>query len=60
MFVNLPFIYINIYRTIFLGVFSIAQLVEVTDSLMLGGVAEVVSLNRTVGHKFFFSVYRHI
>ena len=25
-----------------------------TDSAMLGGVAEVVSSNPTVGHKFFF------
>ena len=30
---------------------SIAQLVEVTDSAVLGGVAGVVSSNPTVGHK---------
>ena len=41
------------------GVVSIAQLVEVTDSAVLGGVAEVVSSNPTVGHKIFFSIYRH-
>ena len=33
--------------------------VEVTDSAVLGGVAEVVSSNPTVGHKNIFSIYRH-
>ena len=40
------------YSTFF-GVVSIAQLVEVTDSAVLGGVAKVVSSNPTVGHKIF-------
>ena len=31
------------------GVVSIAQLLEVTDSAVLGGVAEIVSSNPTVG-----------
>ena len=39
------------------GVGSIAQLVEVTDSAVLGGVAEVVSLIAVMGHKIFFSIY---
>ena len=39
---------------ILFGVVSIAQLVEVTDSTVLGGVAEVVSSNPTVGHKIIF------
>ena len=42
------------------GVVSMAQLVEVTDSAVLGGFAEVVSSNLTVDDKisfsFFFSV----
>ena len=38
------------------GVVSIAQSVEVTDSAVLGGAAEVVSSNP---HKIFFSIYRH-
>ena len=37
--------YISAIRTIFFGVVSIAQLVEVTDSAVLGGVSEVVSSN---------------
>ena len=37
--------YISAIRTIFFGVVSIAQSVEVTDSAVLGGVAEVVSSN---------------
>ena len=36
---------------------SIAQLVEVTDSAVLGGVVEVVSLNPTVGHK---NIFQHL
>ena len=43
--------YISAIQTTFLGVVSIAQLVEVTDSAVLGGVAGVVSSNPTVGHK---------
>ena len=42
--------YISAIRTIVLGVVSIAQLVEMTDSAVLGGVVEVVSSNLTVGH----------
>ena len=38
---------------------SIAQLVEVTDSAVLGGVVKVVSSNPAVGEKIFFSIYRH-
>ena len=49
--------YISAIRTIFLGVVSIAQLVEVTDSAVLGGVAEVVSSNPTVGHK---NIFQHL
>ena len=44
---------------IFFGVVSMVQLVEVTDSAVLGGVAEVVSLNPTLGHEIFFSIYPH-
>ena len=47
------------YSNNLLGVVLIARLVEVTDSAVLGGVAEVVSSNPTVGHKIFFSIYRH-
>ena len=42
-----------------LGVVSIAQLVEVTDSAVLGGVVEVVSSIPVMGHKIFFSIFRH-
>ena len=42
-----------------IGVVSIAHLVEMTDSAVLGGVAEVVSSNPMVGHKIFFSIYQH-
>ena len=38
-------------------VVSIAHLVEVTDSAVLGGVAEVVSSNATVGHK---NIFQHL
>ena len=41
------------YSNNLFGVVSIAQLVEVTDSAVLGVVAEVVSPNPTVGHKIF-------
>ena len=46
--------YISSIRTILFGVVSIAQLVEVTDSAVLGGVAEVVSLNSRWVIKIFF------
>ena len=51
--------YISAIRTILFGVVSIAQLGEVTDSAVLGGVAEVLSSNPTVGGKIFkvFSPY---
>ena len=38
-------------------VVSIAQLVEVTDSAVLGGVAEVEISNSTVGHK---NIFQHL
>ena len=37
------------------GGVSIAHLVEVTDSAMLGGVVEVVRSKSTVGHENIFS-----
>ena len=48
-----------LFEQSFLGVVSIAQLVEVTECAELGGVAEVVCSNPTVGHKNIFSIYRH-
>ena len=51
--------YISSIRTIFFGVVSIAQLVEVTDSAVLGGVVEVVGSISAVGHKIFFSIFQH-
>ena len=33
--------------------------VEVMDSAVLGGGVEVVSLIPAVGHKIFFSIFRH-
>ena len=51
--------YISAIQTIFLGDVSIAQLVVVTDSALLGGIIEVVSSIPAVGHKIFFSVFRH-
>ena len=47
-----PYLYQRFSNNLF-EVVSIAQLVEVTDSAVLGGVAEVVSSNPTVGHKYF-------
>ena len=44
---------ISAIRAIFFGIVSIAQLVEVRDRAVLGGVAVVVSSNLTVGHKIF-------
>ena len=49
--------YISTIRTLFFGVVSIAQLVEVTDSAVLGGVAEVVSSNPTVDDK---NIFQHL
>ena len=49
--------YISATRTIFIGVVLIVQLVEVTDSAVLGGVAEVVSSNPTVSHK---NIFQHL
>ena len=46
--------YISAIPTIFFWVVSIAQLVEMTDSAVLGGVAEVVSSNPMVDHKIIF------
>ena len=46
-------------RTIFFRVVSIAQLVKVTDSEVLGGVVEVVSSIPAVGVKILFSIFRH-
>ena len=45
--------YICAIRAIFFGVVSIEQLVEVTDSAVLGGVVEVVSPIPAVGQKYF-------
>ena len=45
------------YSNNLFGVVSIAQLVEVTDSAVLGSVAEVVSSNPTVGHK---NIFQHL
>ena len=53
------YLYISAIRTISFGVVSIAQPVEVTDSAVLGGVAEVVSSNPRWAIKIFFSIYRH-
>ena len=49
--------YISAIRTIFFGVFSIVQLVEVADSAVLGGIVEVVSSIPTVGHK---NIFQHL
>ena len=38
------------------GVVLIAQLVEVTDSAVLGGVVEVVSSNPTQGHENIYFI----
>ena len=46
--------YISATQTIFFGVVSIAQLVEVVDSAVLGGVDEIVSSIPMVGHKNIF------
>ena len=43
------------YSNNLFGVVSIAQLVKVTDSAVLGGVVEVVSSIPAVGHKISFN-----
>ena len=48
-----------LFEQSFFGVVSIAQSVEVTDSAMLGGVAEVVGWNPSWAIKIFFSIFRH-
>ena len=48
--------YISAIRIIFFGIGSIAQLVEVTDSAVLGDVVEVVSSIPVVGHKIFSAI----
>ena len=45
------------YSNNLLWVVSIAQSVEVTDSAVLGGVAEVVSSNPSWAIKIFFSIF---
>ena len=45
--------YVSAIRTMFFGVVSMAQLVEVTNSAVLGGVAEVVSSNPRWVIKYF-------
>ena len=50
--------YIRAIQTIFWGVVSIAQLVEVTNSAVLGGVVEGLGSIPAVGHKIFFSIFR--
>ena len=45
--------YVSAIRTIFFGAVSMAQLVEVTDRAVLGGVAEVVSSNPRWVVKYF-------
>ena len=47
------------YSNNLFGVVSIAQSVEVTDSAVLGGVAEVMSSNPSWAIKIFFSIFRH-
>ena len=48
-------------RTNFFGVVSIAQLVEMTDHvvLVLGSVVEVLSSNPAVGHKYS-NIFQHL
>ena len=58
VYCNSQYLYQRCSNNLF-GAVSIAQLVEVTDSAELGDVAEDLSLNSTVGHKIFFSIFRH-
>ena len=46
-----------LFEQSFFWVVSIAQLVDVTYSAVLGGVAEVVSSNPAVGHK---NIFQHL
>ena len=48
-----------IFEQSYFGVVPIAQLVEVADGAVLGGVVEIVSSIPKVGHKNIFSIYRH-
>ena len=48
-----------LFKQSFFGVVSIAQSVEVTDSAVLGGVAEVVSSNPSWAIEIFFRIFRH-
>ena len=48
-----------LFEQSFLGVVSVAQSVEVTDSAVLGDVIEVVSSIPTVGQEIFLSIFRH-
>ena len=57
MYTALADTYISAIRTILFGVVSLAQLVEVADSAVLGGVVEVMSSIPTVGHKKYFSAF---
>ena len=47
------FLYQRYSNNLFFGVVSIAQSVEVTDSAVLGGVAEVVSSNSSRAIKIY-------
>ena len=49
--------YISAIQTIFFGVVSIGQLVEVADSAVLYGVVEVMSWTPIVGHK---NIFQHL
>ena len=51
------YLYQRYSTNLFFRVISIAQLVGVTDNAALGGVAEVLSSNPTVGHKNIFSAF---
>ena len=44
-------------NNLFAGVVAIAQLVDVTDSAVLGDVVEVVSSIPAVGRKIFIYIY---
>ena len=59
VYCNSQYLYQRCSNNLF-WVVSIAQLVEVMNSAELGGVAEVLSLNSTIGHKIFFSAFSGI
>ena len=54
---HLPIPISVLFEKSYFGVVSIAQLVEVADSAVLGGVAEVVSSIPTMGHK---NIFQHL